>query len=159
LPWIIQEILIFDISDALDYLKDKTDSIKKQQIVIGEDEIQTYEEGLDFSVDFGTTENIDLLIDFKYLRGGLIEIENHKFPTDNLSVVVIDKDNVLGAGSDFEVSKYLKTIPIKKNGQIEINSGSRSKPIPAGLYFRLTYVSTGTVNIIGALTLYGSNDV
>lgn len=113
-----------------------------------------------FSATKAVSTNIDLLVDFKYLRGGVLRVKNHVFPLDTFSVQIIDIDDVLGNGPNFIIEDYIKDVVVPENGIFEILSDDISGALPTGIYVRVIYDSdsASTVDVDGGMVMYGFND-
>lgn len=81
------------------------------------------------------------------LQGGYYWVQN-PFLGDNVSLAVVDVDNILGYGPNVVLSEYVKQMPIAPwNHQQEIEA-STAALIASGLYLQLKYENNGasTVN-------------
>jgi hypothetical protein len=97
----------------------------------------------------GTTSNVDFAIgaEERYTNGIKLLLKNHA-DEDTLGLQIVDKDNVLGYGAGL----VLKTFGINWNvdseksdqGQNVFNYAAK---IPAGVYVRVVYVSTGATDV------------
>lgn len=80
------------------------------------------------------------------LFGGAYEIGSTANPGDYIEFEVIDKDNLLGYGANFVLNKYIETTYVLP-GSIYVHEEPVGSVIPAGIYLRVRYVSTGIVNV------------
>jgi hypothetical protein len=90
------------------------------------------------------TTNIDYkLTEERYLNGGQMIIQNQVIG-DYVKFQVIDKDNILGYGSNVVLDEFISKWYIREiSSQPEILLPYPAK-IPANLYIRIIYVSVGT---------------
>lgn len=80
------------------------------------------------------------------LQGGYYWVKNAALG-DAVSLQVVDVDNVLGGGAGLVVSPYVTDMPVAPwDHQQELESPTAGF-IPAGLYLRITYASTGAENV------------
>jgi len=104
---------------------------------------------LKFTAVAGLENFFDILIsEMAYLRGGFYKIKNVNdvHDDDYLEFSIIDKDNILGYGSMFELSKFVKKWQVKEYPEFQFISESAELLMP-GLYYRIGYKSYGTVDI------------
>ena len=97
----------------------------------------------------GVTTNVDFAIgsEDRHINGLKLILKNHSYE-DTVGFQVVDKDNVIGYGAGV----VLKTFGINWNvhddmqdqGQNTFNYVAR---IPAGVYIRIVYVSTGALDV------------
>lgn len=96
------------------------------------------------------------------VRGGVLFVENACFG-DTFKLSVIDKDDVLGYGGTPEdpivLGDYVKEWSVMPGVKNELVDVSISQPLPAGVYFRMSYGSdaaaTEDPKIIVNLIAYG----
>jgi hypothetical protein len=93
-----------------------------------------------------TTTNIDFkLTEERYLNGGQMIVQNHVIG-DYVKFQVIDKDNILGYGTNVILDEFISKWYLRdSNSQPEILLPYPARII-ANLYIRIVYVSIGTVN-------------
>jgi len=101
----------------------------------------------------GTTSNIDYKVGTagvsssdRYIRGMELILTNHVFG-DSVNLQIVDNDNLLGYGVGTVLDQFATNWYIKDD---EKSQGLIMQPlrahIPGGLYIRIVYSSTGTVN-------------
>lgn len=124
------------------------------------DDISTRDFGDVWTATKETTTTRDTPLISKYIKGGSLEVINVKIG-DTITIQICDVDNVLGYGAEFVVNEFLKDVPIKSDGFLQIKSHAISKAIPNGLKLRQKYtsVSGATIDPKVCLTVYGYNDV
>jgi len=61
---------------------------------------------------------------------------------DHIRLTVVDKDNLLGYGSDLELKEYIKDLSVFPNTAATVLDVNVSSLIPAGLYFKIYYTNT-----------------
>jgi hypothetical protein len=124
--------------------------------VLGQDTLSIWTQGVLFTATHAATTIYDFkLTETVQARGGYLQSFNFA-PGDYITVDVVDKDNVTGQGGTPDAPTLLDNyIPVWyiMAGQNAIEDVSVSAPIPAGLYFRFTYVSVGTSDTIVASNL------
>jgi hypothetical protein len=103
----------------------------------------------------GVTSNVDFSIgaEDRYINGIRLMLKNHA-EDDTIGLQIVDKDNVLGYGAGL----VLKTFGINWNvdetqNDQGANSFSYSAKIPAGIYVRVVYASTGATDVKVKLNL------
>lgn len=92
----------------------------------------------------GTTTAIDgKFPQERYVDGGQIVLSGH-VAGDRFTVQVVDKDNVLGYGSNFVVAERITDMAVQADvhNQGKEEAGYLSL-VPSALYFRVLYTSTG----------------
>jgi len=127
---------------------------------LGSDSYSIYPQGALFAAPAGATTVYDLKLSTTLVaRGGIIQSFNMT-PGDWITVDVIDKDNVVGAGGTSDNPTLLDDyIPqwFMMTGQNEVIDISISAPLPAGLYFRFTYHSVSTAGSPAGDTVVAAN--
>ena len=99
--------------------------------------------GFLYSAPAGATTNFDhkLTADIR-LRGGHYWAKTPNVG-DTVSFQVVDVDNILGGGAGAVVTEYVSDLPVAPwDHQRELLSPTAAV-VPAGLYLRIVYVSTG----------------
>jgi hypothetical protein len=99
----------------------------------------------------GTTNHDELLTKNIRLQGGYYWSKGANLG-DRVSLSVIDKDNVLGYGTNFVVNKYVDRLPVAPWDHIQEISTTAAGSIISGLYLRLTYENTGNNSVNFAVT-------
>lgn len=97
---------------------------------------------------FGTVSNVDLVMtDDCFLTGGRLRANIPVFG-DYVDLQVVDKDNILGYGANVVLNQFVTKWYMRSDDQqqVEILLSYPSK-VFAGLYLRLVYHSTGTVDV------------
>ncbi len=103
----------------------------------------------------GVTTNVDFAIgaEDRYINGIKLLLKNHA-EEDTIGLQIVDKDNVLGygAGLVLKVFGLNWNVDAEKSdqGQNVFNYAAR---IPAGVYIRVVYVSTGATDVKVKLNL------
>lgn len=88
-----------------------------------------------------TTKDIDYkLLEERHINGGRLMVDNVG-NDDVVTFQVIDKDNVLGLGTNVILDEFIKDFFIPKSGDAEINLPYPAK-ILQNLYLRIKYTST-----------------
>lgn len=95
----------------------------------------------DFYLKFSTT---------MYLPGGGYRIGLTAVSGDYIGVQIVDKDGILGYGPGLVLGTFIDTDYCWDGKEWEVLTGD-AKMIPAGIYLRMRYVSTGAeaVDVIG----------
>lgn len=101
----------------------------------------------------GTTTNIDIkLTDDHFITGGNLRTNQATFG-DYCTFQVIDIDNILGYGTNIVLGQYCTNWYMCSDKQEQLDE---TIPYPAklkaGLYLRLKYTSTGTSDVIVAVS-------
>lgn len=95
----------------------------------------------------GQTTLSDKKFDFDIdLFGGAYEVGTTANPGDYIEFEVIDKDNILGYGENVVLNKYIETNYVLPGSEY-VHEEPVGSVIPAGIYLRVRYVSTGLVNV------------
>ena len=92
-------------------------------------------------------------IEFVGMRGTCINAHDN----DKLDAILIDKDNILGAGSDYVITEFGKDIPAKLlELQGCVAEATTAATVISGLYVRLSYENTGSTDarVYAALRYY-----
>jgi hypothetical protein len=110
-----------------------------------------YKKGLHGTAAHGET--TDFYISFSanmYLPGGGYRIGSTATTNDYIGVQIVDKDNILGYGAGLVLGTFIDADYCWPNKEWEVLTGD-AKMIPAGIYLRMRYVSTGPddVDVIG----------
>lgn len=93
------------------------------------------------TVNSNTTKDIDYkLVEERYINGGRL-IVNNIGDDDLVTFQVLDKDNVLGFGSNIILDEFIKDFFVPKSSDIEIALPYPAR-IVANLYLRIKYTST-----------------
>jgi hypothetical protein len=93
------------------------------------------------SIVLNQTKDIDyLLAQDRYINGGRLLIDNIGL-NDKITFQVVDKDNVLGYGTNVILDEFIKDYFIPTSGNLEVRLDYPAK-ILAGLYLRLKYTCT-----------------
>jgi hypothetical protein len=93
------------------------------------------------TVTANTTQDIDYkLNEERHINGGRLIVDNVG-NDDLVTFQVIDKDNVLGFGSNVVLDEFIKDFFVPKSGDIEIQLPYPAKII-VNLYLRMKYTST-----------------
>lgn len=88
-----------------------------------------------------STENIDYKIEQeRYINGGTLIIDNIG-NNDKMTFQVIDKDNVLGFGTNVVLDQFITDYYIPNNKLLEVRLDYPAR-ISAGLYVRMIYTNT-----------------
>lgn len=96
-----------------------------------------------FSVSPGDTTVFDLTVpqDIR-LSGGSYWVQDPS-PGDAMTFQVVDVDNILGGGHNTVVTEYVTELPVAPwNHHLELSAPTAAF-VPAGLYLRISYTSTG----------------
>lgn len=151
--------LIGSYSDQVDALKSIRRIVQDTHPVVSQDIYKTKWSGANCVFTQKVETHIYVAIPFTYIRGGRFEIENHIFSEDDYDLQIVIKGAT--PAQDTIIDDYLTNIPVRKDGCVEIKSSNISNAIPAGLHMRASYRSSAnaTVDVKGALELYGKNDV
>lgn len=111
--------------------------------------------GISKTISAGTTDNLDYkLPENRFLNGVQLIVKNHIF-ADKIKFQVIDKDNILGFGTNVVLDEFATDWHLAEDTQ---NQGQFIVPYPAlinaNLYIRLVYISTGTTDVELACNLF-----
>jgi hypothetical protein len=102
-------------------------------------------DGVSDTIPKGTSKDIDFLVsEERFINGGMLYAENGK-PQDYFSAKVVDKDNILGYGAGVVVSTWIKKFYLHPDSGMILITREVGQ-IPPGLYLRISYTSTGSVN-------------
>lgn len=104
------------------------------------------------------TTNLDIPVAVEVHLISVLMILANQAAADNMDMVVIDKNNVLGFGANFIYYTWMSTwyVQTDSQSQQEIKAPFPLR-IPAGLFFRITYRATGVltpVTVKGNFYLY-----
>jgi|SRR6185503_4441510 len=102
-----------------------------------------------------TLSNIDLkMTEDRYINGAKLILKNHKFG-DTIDFQIVDKDNVLGMGSNLVLDEFVSNWNVSEDKQDQGDYiVSYLARIPQNLYIRLVYTSTGNTDVSVCLNLY-----
>lgn len=101
----------------------------------------------------GVTTPIDYLIEQeRYINGGFLIVDNIGLD-DKISFQVVDKDNILGFGTEVVLDEFITDYYIPNDGKLEVKLDYPAK-IMAGLYVRLLYSSTHASGCLVKCNLY-----
>jgi len=90
-----------------------------------------------------TTTSFDYQLDeTRMIYGAEMVYENSCFG-DFIEMMLVDVDNILGYGNDFVVATWIKKWFVPMNQNYWVVKSDMTSSIPAGLYVRLKYTSTG----------------
>ena len=100
-------------------------------------------QGYAYQFPAGATTSFDQVLSTPVLfQGGYFWVKNPAMG-DTVSLDVVDVDDILGGGPGAVVSPYVTDMPVAPwDHQQELESPTAGQ-IPAGLYLRITYTSTG----------------
>jgi hypothetical protein len=105
--------------------------------------------GYSGTATLGTTTNVDFAIgaEDRYINGISLFLKDHVWG-DTLNLSVVDVDNIYGYGAGL----VLKTFGINWNVNDQTQSQGSTifnyvARIPAGIYIRIVYTSTGTTDV------------
>jgi hypothetical protein len=118
--------------------------------VLGKDQLSLYPFGTLLNITPNSTNNYDIQIPYTtVLKGGII-YSNDAVIGDNLTISIIDKDNVLGLGGTSDnpiiLGEYVQSWYIIPNQENRLEDISISQSLPQGLYVRVQYTSTSSNN-------------
>lgn len=107
---------------------------------------------------FTATASSNTSHEFKFLKAYQLQGASGYFENgvvgDYIELEVNDKDNVLGAGAGYVLHKYAETLHIIPNTYFEFKDVDLAALPAANLYCKVTYHSTGGVNVKGILNFY-----
>jgi len=91
-------------------------------------------------------QNIDLaMTDDVFVTGGKLRVKNANFG-DTVCLQVVDVNNVLGFGANLVLAQFITNWGLVDDQEQQFDEDSPyPAKVPAGLYLRLVYTSTGTV--------------
>ena len=92
-----------------------------------------------------STHDLQLAADVR-LQGGWYWVTDPA-PGDRLTFQVVDVDNITGAGAGAIVSEYVSGLPVAPWDHQRDLEAHTAALIPAGLYLRVTYESTGGADV------------
>lgn len=96
----------------------------------------------------GNSTNIDYKITDDMLITGAQVLTDISTFGDSLSFQVIDIDNIFGYGANLVINQFVSNWQMKSDSQEQINlQVNYPSKIPAGLYLRSIYVSTGVSDV------------
>ena len=100
-------------------------------------------QGYSYQFPAGATTSFEQVLSASVLlQGGYFWVKNPALG-DTVSLDVVDVDDILGGGAGAVVSPYVTNMPVVPwDHQGELESPTAGL-IPAGLYLRITYTSTG----------------
>jgi len=107
-----------------------------------------YYKGVTGIVVAGSTTNLDYLVnDDCFITGGIFLCEGHIFG-DNVTLQVVDIDNIMGFGAGTVLGEYIKNWYLQSDVQLQFSENIHyPAKIKAGLYLRVIYASTGSNQI------------
>lgn len=127
--------------------------IKPVRQVLGEDEYTMNPRALYFEAPANSTSQHDKLLDTALaVRGGIFFAKDSNIG-DNIQVLIIDKDNVLGMGANLVLSDYVPEWYVFPNVPNELMDVSIGKLPAPGLYLRCIYQNVGNAVVKCALNL------
>ena len=96
----------------------------------------------------GVTTDIDILIsEVRWINGGCLILKSHAFG-DSITFQIVDKDNIFGYGAGTVLDEFIKDFYMNDQSQaqdqIMLDYPAR---LPANIYMRLKYTSTGATNV------------
>ena len=103
----------------------------------------------------GETTNLDFAIgaEDRYINGLALILKNHA-SEDLLGLQIVDVDNIFGAGAGYVLKTFGTNWNVDDSQQHQgANHFNYAAKIPAGVYVRLIYVSTGDTNVSVKLNL------
>lgn len=117
--------------------------------ILGADTLSLSPFGALINPSANTVTNCDVVIPTSVvLKGGILFSQNSAMG-DWISISVIDKDNVVGAGGTSDnptiLATYITSWYIMPNIENRVEDISISESLPAGLYMRVSYTSVGSV--------------
>lgn len=112
-------------------------------------------QGFSGAASANSTTNIDYLISTeRWLTGGVLLVNNGNWG-DSLHIQVIDKDNVLGYGSNVVLQQFITNFYVRPDSvfqeKLEVPYVSL---LVAGLYVRIVYTNTSLFEVGVACNLY-----
>jgi hypothetical protein len=91
-----------------------------------------------------STKSIDFkIVQERYINGGRLLVSNAG-ENDTITFQVVDKDNILGFGSNVVLDEFISNYFIPNTDNLEVRLDYPAK-IMAGLYTRLIYTNTNTL--------------
>lgn len=103
----------------------------------------------------GTTTNLDFAIgaEDRYINGLALILKNHA-AEDLVGLKIVDVDNVLGYGAGLVLKTFGTNWNVDDSQQHQgKDSFNYAAKIPAGVYVRVVYESTGGTNVLVKLNL------
>ena len=103
------------------------------------------------TVNAGTTGNVDLkLLDDSLINGIQLAVKGGTFG-DTANFQCVDVDGLLGHGTNFVLNQYATNwCMLGVDGQQVFIETPYTAKIPAGMYLRVAYTSTGTMSVMVA---------
>jgi len=112
--------------------------------ILGADSVSICPFGTMFAAPANQTTTSDLAIAAPvYLKGGIMYSTPGNVG-DTLTVQIVDKDNITGAGANAILATYVNNWYVIPEDTNAVEDVSLSQPMPAGLYIRFIYVNSGT---------------
>lgn len=106
-----------------------------------------FRKGYDINATAGETINQEAKYSTNmYLQGLAFNLDDNVADGDYIEVEMVDVDNILGYGAGTVLGKFAETIYVVPNQQFECCC-SDAKLVPAGIYIRYRYVSTGSTQV------------
>ena len=103
-------------------------------------------QGTSGTVPKGTTTNIDFLITGDHLVDGGEIISSGAVMGDKFTIMIVDKDNVLGYGLNVVLNQFITNWFVDPVSPRWGFTSSYPAKLYSGLYVRLIFTSIGTVN-------------
>jgi hypothetical protein len=103
----------------------------------------------------GATTNLDFAIgaEDRYINGLALILKNHA-AEDLVGLQIVDVDNIFGAGAGYVLKTFGTNWNVDDSQQLQgKDSFNYAAKIPAGVYVRLIYESTGGTNVLVKLNL------
>ena len=85
-----------------------------------------------------------------YIKDGFVITDNNVVG-DQVTVALVDHDNLLGAGAGYVLHKFLEDFPVFKDGHTEFKHEAMTEMNMQGFYMDITYKSTGAQDIVCAV--------
>lgn len=112
------------------------------------DRVKFRGQGVSGTATAGTTTDIDMVLAEARLLDGTELLLVNQAAGDSITFQVVDKDNVLGYGAglvlDQFASSWFVVADKQSQGQVRL---PYSAEVPAGIYLRIKYTSTGGTNV------------
>src|SRR5258706_16046915 len=110
--------------------------------------VKPYSKGIQSTISFGTTQDIDTLIADDSLVRGIQFLAKNQIYGDTITIKVIDKDGIyVGAGTVLSTPVQDWNVIADKQMQLTYDSVAPFKLL-GGLYLRVTYVSGGMTDVV-----------
>jgi len=105
------------------------------------------------TVSANSSKDIDYQItQERYINGGKLIVKNIG-QDDKITFQVVDKDNVLGFGAGVVLDEFIKDFYLPINESLNVQLDYPAKII-AGLYLRLKYTNTNSIDAVVKCNLY-----